>query len=189
MARLPGGRRRPASPRRRRELNPPLVLVAAVGRNGAIGRAGGLPWRMPGDLRHFRSATWGRPLIVGRRTMEGIGRALPGRFMVAVSGDPAYRPPAGVALAANPEAALDEGQDLARRHGAPEIVVGGGAALYAALIDRADRLLLSEIDLAPAADTFFPPIEAARWRLEGREPGPAAAGDEAAYALAVWSRI
>ncbi|HEX4768219.1 MAG TPA: dihydrofolate reductase [Lichenihabitans sp.] len=166
----------------------PLVLLAAIARNGAIGRGDGLPWRLPGDMRHFRSATMGRPVILGRKTWASIGRPLPGRFPVVVSRDPALDLPDGVARAADLEAALRSAEDLASRHGAGEVIVAGGATLYAALIGRADRLVVTEVDLEPAADTFFPAIDPRRWRETVRQPQPRTAGDEAAYAFVTYAR-
>ncbi len=166
----------------------PLVLIAAVARNGAIGRDDGLPWRLPGDMRHFRSATMGRPVIFGRRTWASIGRPLPGRFPVVVSRDPALDLPEGIVRAADPEAALRCGEDLATRHGADAVMVAGGATLYAALIGRADRLAITEVELEPAADTFFPTIDPALWRETTRQPHSPTAGDEAAYAFVTYAR-
>ncbi len=166
----------------------PLVLIAAVARNGAIGRDDGLPWRLPGDMRHFRSATMGRPVIIGRKTWTSIGRPLPGRFPVVVSRDPALDLPDGVARATDLEAALRSAEDLATRHGSGEVIVAGGATLYAALIGRADRLAITEVDLAPPADAFFPAVDPRRWRETARQPQSPSAGDEAAYAFVTYTR-
>ena len=166
----------------------PLVLLAAVARNGAIGRDDGLPWRLPGDMRHFRAATMGKPVILGRKTWTSIGRPLPGRFPVVVSRDPSLGLPDGISRAPDLEGALRSAEDLATQHGADEVIVAGGATLYAALIGRADRLAITEVDLAPPADTFFPAIDPRRWRVTARRPQAPAAGDEAAYAFVTYER-
>lgn len=134
---------------------PPLVMVAAVGRLGAIGKAGGLPWSLPEDLRHFKARTLGHAIVMGRRTWESIGRPLPGRTSVVVSrGRPAV--PAGVLLADS----LDEAIALARAVDPEPIVIGGGV-LYAAAMPLATRLVLTEVDQeVEGADTFFPEVPA-----------------------------
>ena len=109
-----------------RAVSVPLVLVAAVARNGVIGRAGALPWRLPGDLKHFRARTWGRPMIMGRKTWDSIGKPLPGRRSIVVSRDPAFAAP-GAEVAADIDAALSLAGRIAVDMAAPDIaVIGGG---------------------------------------------------------------
>ncbi len=159
---------------------PPLAAVVAVGRNGAIGHAGGLPWTMPSDLAHFRELTLGTPMIMGRRTFASIGRALPGRESVVVSGDPGFVPPPGVHLARSPDAALTLARGRAAAMGAGAITLIGGATLYAALMDETERFHLTLVDLAPPADTFFPALDEAVWREVGRVTPQRRPNDEAA---------
>ena len=103
----------------------PLVLVAAVARNGMIGANGGLPWRLSSDLKRFKALTWGKPLVIGRKTFESIGRALPGRETIVVTRDPAFAP-SGVFVAHNLDAGTDLAAERARAMGADEIIIGGG---------------------------------------------------------------
>ncbi len=166
----------------------PVVLIAAVGRNGAIGLRDGLPWRLPGDLRHFKARTMGRPVVMGRRTFQSLGRPLPGRFLVVASRDPALALPEGVERAASLDAALARGQALAALHGAGEVMVAGGAEIYRAAMDRADAMLLTEVDLAPEADSFFPPVDPALWREASRVPQAPGPNDEAGFDLVAWQR-
>lgn len=140
-----------------------LTLVAAVATNGVIGRAGGLPWHRTGDQRQFKTLTTGHPMVMGRRTYESIGRPLPGRTTVVVTRDPGWsaegvvvRPSVDDALAA--AAALDD-----------EVFVVGGAAVYAATLARADRLVLTWIEQEPEGDTWFPDVDWTRWREIERE--------------------
>ncbi len=114
----------------------PLVLVAAVARNGIIGAKGGLPWRLSSDLKRFKALTWGKPLVMGRKTFESIGRALPGRETIVVTRDPAFAP-SGVLVAHNLDAALDLAAERASAMGADEIIIGGGGEIYAQTIARA----------------------------------------------------
>ncbi len=147
----------------------PLTLIAAVGRNGVIGRDGALPWHLPGDLAHFRTATMHRPVILGRKTFDAIGRPLPGRFLIVLSRDQGYRPE-GVEIAADLEEALAKAQAIGIQAGAAEIMVAGGASVYAATIDQADALLITEVALAPVGEARFPPIDPAAWTLVERGP-------------------
>ncbi len=169
-------------------MNVPLVLIAAVGRNGAIGRRNGLPWRLAGDMRQFRSSTMGKPLIVGRRTWQSIGRALPGRAMIVVSSDPTLSVPESVVLCRDPVEAVALARSIAQTLGAPAVMVGGGSTLYARLIGEADRLEITEVDLAPEADAFFPPIDPAAWRQTSRNPQARESGDDAPFVFATYHR-
>jgi dihydrofolate reductase len=142
---------------------PPLSLIAAVARNGGIGRDNALLVRLSEDLAHFKRTTLGHPVVMGRRTWESIGRALPGRRNVVVTRDPAFVAP-GAETAPSLEAALE------RLGGAERVFVIGGAALYAAALPRADELVLTEIDADLEADVFFPQWNRAEFRQTSREP-------------------
>lgn len=166
----------------------PLALIAAVARNGVIGAGNALPWRLPDDLRHFRTLTMGKPMLMGRKTYESIGRPLPGRPTVVLSRDPAFQP-AGVSVRARLEEALGEATTLGRALAAPEIMVAGGGELYRALIGQAARLYVTEVDASPAGDTIFPPIDPALWRLVGRHAQPPAASHDTALVFVVYERF
>jgi dihydrofolate reductase len=143
-----------------------LTIIAALADNGVIGRAGALPWHLPDDLRRFKSLTMGRPMLMGRRTFESIGRALPGRrnLVLTRSSNPL---PAGVEAVASLESALDE---LAS---APELCVIGGAEVYRQVLPRADRLELTRVHAQLAGDVRFPDFEMAHWRELSRIEHPA----------------
>ena len=158
----------------------PVVLIAAVGRNGVIGSGDRLPWHLPGDLAHFRRETWKKPVIFGRRTMASIGRPLPGRCCIVLSRDPAFRMP-GTTTAANLAAALAQGAPEAARTGATEIMVAGGASVYAATLPEADELRLTAVDLAPEGDARFPLIDPAVWHEIESRPATRLPGDDASY--------
>ena len=168
--------------------HPPLAIVVAVGRNGAIGRDGKLPWAMPGDLARFRDLTMGTPMIMGRRTFDSIGQALPGRESIVVSRDPALALPAGVFHAAGPEAALILAVERAAAMGAASISLIGGAGLFETMMPRVERLHITYVDLAPAADTFFPAIDWASWRETSRFVPPRHARDEAPCVFVDYAR-
>lgn len=165
----------------------PLALIAAVARNRVIGAGNALPWRLAGDMRRFRAATMGKPVLMGRKTWESIGRPLPGRRVVVVSRDPDYRAE-GVDAAPTLPRALDRAGTLARETGAPEIMVAGGGTLYAALIEMAQVLHVTEVDLEPAGDTLFPPIDPDLWRETARAAQPGSEGDDAGFSFVTYAR-
>ena len=156
--------------------DPQVVLVAAMDRNRAIGRDNDLPWKLPNDLRRFKALTLGKPLLMGRRTAESLGRALPGRRNLVLTRS-GRAPFAGMEAVASVDRALQ----AAREAGASELCVIGGAQVYALLLPRADALRLTLVDAAVGeADTFFPPFDAKDWVETGREAHPA--DDRHAYA-------
>jgi dihydrofolate reductase len=136
-------------------LGKSITLIAAMGRNRAIGLQGELPWRLPRELRHFKEATMGKPIVMGRRTWQSIGRALPGRQNVVITRDPAFR-----AQGCDIAHSLIEAVALAA---GPEIMVIGGGQLYREALPHADRMLLTEVDCEPAADTWFPGWNRSEW--------------------------
>jgi len=165
-----------------------IVLVAAVARNGAIGVKGGLPWRLPSDLKHLRETTWGRPMVMGRKTFDSIGKPLPGRESIVVTRDASFSRE-GVHVARTIDAALALGEARAKAMGVDEIMVIGGGELYRATLDRADRLVLSEVDLAPEGDAFFPEIDMNRWREVSRHTPPRGEKDEASFTVRTLERV
>lgn len=158
-----------------------------MARNSVIGIGNRMPWRLPGDFAHFRRVTMGKPVVMGRKTYESIGRPLPGRAVLVVSRDAAFAPD-GVAVVRSIEDGLEAAATVARERSAGEIMVAGGATLYRALIGAADRLYITEVDLAPAGDAMFPAIDPRLWRETSRAAAPAHPGDEAAYALVTYER-
>jgi dihydrofolate reductase len=166
---------------------PPLVLVAAVARNGVIGGDKGLPWRLSSDLKRYRALTWGKPMVMGRKTFESIGRALPGRETIVVTRDPDFAAP-GVVVARDLEAALDLAAGRARAMGASEIIIAGGGEIYAQTIARAERLFITEVALDAKGGTRFSPIDRSQWREVRRENGERGPRDEADFAFVEYER-
>jgi dihydrofolate reductase len=136
-----------------------VSIIAAVAKNGAIGIENRLPWRLPADLRHFKTTTMGHHLIMGRRTFESVG-ALPGRTTIVVSRRGVAEPPAGVVVASS----VPEALDLARRANETEAFVAGGAEIYRAALDYADRMYLTRIERRFDGDAFFPDFDPGEWR-------------------------
>ncbi|MFV0280743.1 MAG: dihydrofolate reductase [Rhodoblastus sp.] len=164
-----------------------IVLIVAAARNGAIGAKGGLPWRLPSDLKRFRETTWGRPMIMGRKTWDSIGKPLPGRETIVVTRDPTFTAP-GAHVVGDVDSALALGAERAKAMGAAEIMVVGGAEIYRATLERADRIVLTEVDLAPEGDAFLPTLAPERWREVSRETPPRAEQDEAGFVVRVLER-
>jgi dihydrofolate reductase len=159
---------------------PAVSLVAAVARDGGIGRRGELLVRLPEDLRRFKAITLGHPVVMGRKTWQSIGRALPGRRNIVVTRDPGLRLD-GAETAPSLDAALALAADSAVLH------VIGGAELYALALPLADELQLTEIDAEFAADTFFPAWDRSRFVLAAREPHETA--DGLRYSFATYKRL
>jgi dihydrofolate reductase len=165
----------------------PLLLVAAVARNGVIGADNRLLWRLSSDLKRFKVRTLGKPLVMGRKTFESIGRPLPGRETIVVTRDQNFSAE-GVLVAHDLAAALALAEDRAAAMGADAVVIAGGGELYAQTIDAADRLALTEVALAPNGDAVFPRIDPALWREVRREPGVRGPNDDADFAFVDYER-
>ena len=167
---------------------PRLAAVVAVARNGVIGRRGDLPWRIPSDLKRFKAVTLGKPVVMGRKTWESLPRKpLPGRPNIVVSRTLAETD--GVTVCTGVDAALDAAEIAARQAGVDEICLIGGARLYADLLDRTDRLYLTEIDLEPDGDAVFPNLDADEWREVKAERVQAQPGDEAGFTARILDRV
>lgn len=162
-------------------------MVAARGRNGVIGAANAMPWRMKTDLAHFKAVTMGKPLVMGRKTYESIGRPLPGRRTIVVTRDPGFAVP-GVAVARSLDEALRLAQEIAVELAADAVIIAGGAQIYEQAMPLADRLVLTDLDLAPEGDTRFPTPDPAIWHEISREARSRGAGDDAAYDIVVMAR-
>jgi dihydrofolate reductase len=139
-----------------------ITVLAAVGANLVIGRAGDMPWHLPQDLAHFKATTMGHTLVMGRKTYDSIGRALPGRRTVVITRQPTWHAP-GVEVAHS----LAEALALA---GPTEVFVVGGSDVYRQALPFADQMMLTEIEQSPEGDVFFPTIEPDHWQETAREP-------------------
>jgi dihydrofolate reductase len=166
---------------------PPLVIVAAVGRNGVIGDGAKLLWRLSSDLKRFKALTLGKPLLMGRKTFESIGRPLPGRETIVVTRDPAFAPE-GVWVAQNLRDGLALAEARAVAMGADVIIVAGGGQIYAQTIGLVSRLAITEVALEPQGEVRFPPIDAAVWREVSRETGARGPKDEADFCFVGYER-
>lgn len=139
-----------------RETAKQICLVAAMGRNRAIGLNGKMPWHLPGELQHFKATTMGNPIVMGRKTWESIGRPLPGRQNIVISRNPNYSQH-GIDLCASLQQAIEVANGT-------EIMLIGGGELYRQALPLAARMVLTLVDCEPKADTFFPAWDAAQWQ-------------------------
>jgi dihydrofolate reductase len=162
-----------------------IALIAAVARNGVIGNGGGLPWRLPSDLKRFKQLTMGRPVIMGRKTWESIGRPLPGRLNIVVSRSPGFG-----ADGAKKAGSLSQALEIAaaEQPGPGEVFEIGGGELYAQAMPYAARLYVTHVMAEPAGDTLFPEIDPVTWQLFSSENIERAPEDTADMRLAVYER-
>jgi dihydrofolate reductase len=164
-----------------------IIIVAAVAENGVIGRGNALPWRLKSDMTQFRAATMGKPVVLGRKTYQSIGKPLQGRTTIVITRDKAFAAP-GIAVAPNFDAALATARGDALRRGAGAIIIAGGADIYAQALPLATRLRMTEVHKPVEGDRRFPAIDAKIWRETARseqKPGPQ---DEAAFAFVTYER-
>jgi dihydrofolate reductase len=157
---------------------PAIALIAAVARNGVIGSHNALAWRLSSDLKRFRALTMGKPLIIGRKTWDSIGRLLPGRQIIVITRNAGFSVD-DVLRAASLDDALSVAREIAASMGAKEIIVAGGGEIYRQSIPLAHRLYITEVDLSPQGDAHFPEIDPSQWREVRREKAARDAPDEA----------
>lgn len=141
-----------------------ITLVVARADNGVIGHKGGLPWHIPADLRHFKAVTMGTPMIMGRRTFESLPGLLSGRRHIVITRDPHWRAK-GVESADSPDEAL-------MVTGGTRVSVIGGASIFAAFLDRADAVELTEVHVTPDGDVSIPAFDGRDWRETSRACHP-----------------
>ena len=159
-----------------------ICIIAALAANRVIGKNNALPWRLPADLKHFRGLTMGHPVLMGRKTHESIGKALPGRRNLVISRDPSYSAPGCEVVHS-----LDEA--IAACRGAGEIFVIGGTQLYREALPRAQRLEFTEIFAEFEGDAVFPEFPMEEWRQTGREIHRDETGVAFRYDFARYERI
>ncbi|GAA6131175.1 dihydrofolate reductase [Halopseudomonas sabulinigri] len=139
-----------------------VAMIAAMGRNRVIGRDNKMPWHLPEDLKYFRATTWGKPIVMGRKTFDSLGRPLPGRSNIVVSRQSGLEIP-GVQVVSSIEQGLERARHQAELDGVDEIMVIGGGNLYEQCLPLADRLYLTRVELEPAGDAWFPAFSEAHW--------------------------
>lgn len=154
-----------------------LAIIVAAAKNGVIGRNNQLPWHLPQDLKYFKAVTLGKPVIMGRKTYESIGKPLPGRTNIVITRNKDWVAAEGVVVTNSFEQALIEAQKVqdSEASSLDEVMVIGGAEIYRSALQFADRIYLTRVDVEPEGDAFFEAPDEAEWGLESK-----AAGDKAA---------
>jgi dihydrofolate reductase len=158
------------------------LIVAAAG-NGVIGRGGEIPWKLPDDQRFFRQQTTGHCIVIGRKTFDSIGKALPGRKNLVLSRSP-HPPVADVEFFLDLASALD----WAREQGLAECFIAGGEAIYREALAVADSIYMTRVDADPEGDTHFPEIDEAIWECVDRQPHEIDARHAHAFTIETWQR-
>ncbi|MFZ8933699.1 MAG: dihydrofolate reductase, partial [Bacteriovoracaceae bacterium] len=151
-----------------------VSIVVGIGNNREIGLGNKLLWHLSEDLKRFKKITMGHHMIMGRKTFESIGKALPGRTTIVISRNN-IELPEGVLLANS----LDNAINMAKDRDETEVMIVGGAQIYSQAVDRADKIYLSRVDFSGEADTYFPPFEHLQWDVENSEEHPAYNGQHA----------
>lgn len=139
-----------------------ISLIVAAATNGVIGADGGLPWHLPNDFKYFKRVTMGKPIVMGRRTWESIGRALPGRLNIVLTRSKDFEAP-GATVVSSPAAAIEAAGD------AEELMIIGGGQVNGLFIDKADRVYLTRVDCEVDGDTRFPDLDPDLWSLTSSE--------------------
>lgn len=163
-----------------------IAQIVALDRQRVIGVENRLPWHLPADLKHFKALTMGKPIVMGRKTWESIGRPLPGRENIVVSRQADFKAE-GARVFASLEEALDCARAAAEAGGLDEVFVIGGETLYRQSLPHVDRVYLTEVDMAVAGDAFYPELPGDQWRESAREHF-VAEGDSPGYAFVSFQR-
>lgn len=169
------------------QKKPDIVIIAAVAENGVIGADNDLPWHCPTDFKFFKQMTIGKPLIMGRRTFESIGKPLPNRPNIIVTRDIDYAVE-GAYVIPGLAPAITFAAELCRDIGSDEIMIGGGGTLYEQAMPLADRMLITRIHAAPDGDTIFPDIEETLWVRTSKREEIAGDRDSHDMTFEIWSR-
>lgn len=164
-----------------------LAVIVAAAENGVIGRNNALPWHLSEDLRYFKRVTMGKPIVMGRKTWESIGRPLPGRTNIVISRNPQFSAE-GARVVPSLDAALALAEDIALIDGARELMVIGGAQIYAEALPRAARLYLTEVHAQVEGDAYLPAVDWPQWRERSRERHAAVEPNPYDYSFVIYDR-
>jgi len=164
-----------------------LAIIVAAADNGVIGKGNALPWHLPEDLRHFKRVTMGKPILMGRKTYESIGRPLPGRTNIVITRNPQWHVP-GVEVACSLESALELAYQTAVNDGVDEVAVVGGEEIYRAALPLADRLYLTEVHARIEGDARLPAMDWSQWTEVSRERHAASGANPYEYSFVEYRR-
>ena len=164
------------------------ALIVAMSQNRVIGRNNKLPWYLPGDLKYFKQATMGKPIIMGRKTWDSIGRPLPGRMNVVISRNPEWEAPAGTTPAKSLDEALIKAEAQAEIEDREEVMIIGGGQIYTEALPMVDRMYVTQVHAEVEGDAFFPEVNWDEWEEIGREDFSASDNNPYDYSFVVYQR-
>ena len=164
------------------------ALIVAMSQNRVIGRNNKLPWSLPGDLKYFKQATMGKPIIMGRKTWDSIGRPLPGRMNVVISRNPEWEAPAGTTPAKSLDEALIKAEAQAEIEDREEVMIIGGGQIYTEALPMVDRMYVTQVHAEVEGDAFFPEVNWDEWEEIGREDFSASDNNPYDYSFVVYQR-
>src|SRR5690554_8007694 len=165
------------------------ALIVAMSKNRVIGRNNHLPWHLPGDLKYFKQATMGRPIIMGRKTWDSIGRPLPGRMNVVISRNPEWSAPVGTVGATSLKEALKKAEAQAELEDREEVMIIGGGQIYVEALPVVDRMYITKVHAEVSGDAFFPEVNWNEWEEIGREDFSASDNNPYDYSFIVYQRL
>ena len=160
-----------------------ISLVVPAANNNAIGKDGTMPWHLPNDLKHFKNVTWGMPVVMGRKTFDSLGKALPGRKNIVITRQADWKAENAVSVSSIEDALFLAGETDAR-----EVMVIGGGEIYRTVFAKAKRIYLTRVEAEPEADTFFPAVDPKEWRLVSQKNYEADEKNDYNYSFQVWER-
>lgn len=165
-----------------------VAMIVAQAQNRVIGRDNKLPWYLPGDLKYFKQATLGKPIVMGRKTFDSIGKPLPGRLNIVITRDQSYQPD-GVKVVHSLQEAIELAESQALIDGAEELMIIGGEQIYAQALPLAERLYITQVHADVEGDAHFPVFEPDDWQELGREDFSAEGPNPYDYSFIVYQRI
>jgi dihydrofolate reductase len=161
-----------------------ITLVVAASKNNAIGKDNQLPWRLPNDMKYFKNVTWGMPVLMGRKTFESLGTALPGRKNMVLTRQSKWKAKDVVVVKD-----FDDAIFLTREMDVKELMVIGGGEIFKAVFEKADRIHITRVDGEFEADAFFPVIDPVKWKLVSKSDHEADANHKYNYSFQVWEKV
>lgn len=165
--------------------DPAIVFVVAYGENRVIGRDNVMPWHIRSDLKRFKMLTWGKPMIMGRKTFQSIGKPLPGRESIVVTKDNTFAAE-GAHVVHSLETAVERARQLAVQLSSDEIAVIGGGEIFGQMLSQAARIHVTEVHASPEGDAFFPALDPGQWLEESRERHEPAEKDDHAFSYVTY---
>jgi len=164
-----------------------IALIAALAQNRVVGIDNQLPWHLPEDLKYFKRITTGKAIIMGRKTYESIGRPLPNRTNIVISRDSQYQAE-GIKVVSSLEAAIELAESVSLINGVDEVMVIGGAQIYAMALPKADRLYLTHVHADVEGDAYFPDVDMSQWQAIAKEDYAASEANPYPYSFVVYDK-